>query len=111
MLSESIINEECQIKMNSYQKYKEYRKLWNSQNKEKLCEYQRNQYIKRVDNDPEYRQLLNERVKQRNEKLKLINALDSIKKPRGRPRTGPIKEKKANRQSSFARIDCYNKIT
>ena len=84
---------------NTYDKHKEYRKIWNSQNKDKLCQYQRTQYIKKINTDPEYRQTLNQKVKQRNEKIKLLEKScenETVKPKRGRPRTKPIMAKKAN---------------
>lgn len=58
----------------------EYNKLWRQNNKDKTREQARRHYLKKISEDPEYRQMLNERVKARN---KLLHGA----KPKGRPRT------------------------
>ena len=50
------------------EKAKEYRKLWNLNNKEKMAEYARNYYNKRCSLDPEYKKELCERKKMNNKK-------------------------------------------
>ena len=47
-------------------KKSEYRKKWNSQNKEKMAEYARNYYNKRCSLDPEYKKELCKRKKENN---------------------------------------------
>jgi hypothetical protein len=47
---------------------KEYRKLWNLKNKEKMAEYARKYYNKRCCLDPEYKKVLCERKKENNKK-------------------------------------------
>ena len=54
--------------MNSVNKNKEYRKLWNLKNKEKMAEYARKYYNKRCCLDPEYKKVLCERKKENNKK-------------------------------------------
>ena len=68
--------------LNTYQRYKEYRIKWREENKIKINEHARNMYIHKVETDPEFRGIMNERVKQRNLKLRSTKEI----KPIGRPR-------------------------
>ena len=68
--------------LNTYQKYQEYRIKWSEENKTKVNEQARNSYKLRVETDTEFRNILNERNKQRNIKLRSTKEI----KPIGRPR-------------------------
>lgn len=68
----------------------EYMKQWRAQNKEKVNNYSLKGYIKKINENPDYRNILKERTKQRY--LKLTLEKGEQPKPRGRPRTKPIKE-------------------
>ena len=50
-------------KDNDKETQRQKRKQWNKQNKARLAAYARNNYHRRILEDPEYRQKLNERVK------------------------------------------------
>jgi hypothetical protein len=65
-----------------------YIKQWRAANREKVNNYSINAYIKKIQDKPEYRNVLKERTKQR--KIKMKNGEEV--KPRGRPRKNPIKE-------------------
>ena len=68
--------------LNTYQRYKEYRIKWREENRIKVNEQARNSYKLRVETDTEFRNILNERNKQRNIKLRSTKEI----KPIGRPR-------------------------
>jgi hypothetical protein len=62
------------------------RQLWNKANKDKLAEYARNYYHKRIDADPNYKTMLCERVKSNN-----LKKTETKARP-GRPRKYPVVE-------------------
>jgi len=69
-----------------------YIKLWKQENREKTREQAKRNYIKRISENPEYRNLLNERTKKRQQMKN-----EGIEpRPRGRPKTAEPKEKKPN---------------
>jgi hypothetical protein len=45
---------------------KEIKKKWQLENKDKIAEYAKNYYRKKVDSDPEYKKILCEKRKERN---------------------------------------------
>ena len=64
----------------SIEKTKEYRKLWNLKNKEKMAEYARNYYNKRCSLDKEYKKVLCE-LKKINKKKTGITKNKSVGRP------------------------------
>ena len=72
------------FKQTSQEKYKEYRIKWIQQNKEKINLYAVQQYKKRVNKDPAYREYLNEKSKQRYHLKEKTTNGEPIK--RGRPK-------------------------
>jgi hypothetical protein len=77
----------------TYNKYKDYRKEWALNNKEKINAYAREQYKRHLEKSPENRKKINERILLRYHKKK-AEITPEEKKPRGRPKTKPEKEKK-----------------
>lgn len=67
--------------LNEIDRKKEIKKKWQLENKEKMAQYAKNYYRKKVDSDPEYKKLLCEKRKERNIK----NGTTKTKKL-GRPR-------------------------
>lgn len=59
-----------------------YRQAWMMQNKDRLAEYARKQYHKKVEENPEYRKVLVERTLERRRRLKA----EQEPKPKGRPK-------------------------
>lgn len=80
----TIPNDEINTPATPTNKYKEYRKEWAKQNKDKVNLYANKQYIKRVSTDPEFRMILNERTKARQRRIKEENPTEP--KQRGRPK-------------------------
>jgi hypothetical protein len=76
--------------------YKEQKQLYNKERyqklKEKMKEQTKQYYIKRISENPEYRNLLNERTKKRQQ----MKNEGTEPRPRGRPKTAEPKEKKPN---------------
>lgn len=78
--------------------FKVYRKQWVENNREKLAEYSRKQYLKQVTDNPEYRQVLVARTLERRKRIRGEQGPkpqgrpnkevteEVIKKPTGRPR-------------------------
>ena len=98
----SLIQEnEANINPINHQKYKEYRYKWIQQNKDKLNLYAVNQYKKKINNDPTYREQLNEKAKKRyHDKIKK----DGEPVKRGRPKKiidGPIIKKAIGRPKKY----------
>lgn len=87
----SLLNREEHIK--EYNKNKlEYNKEWNERNKEKVRERAKMNYIKKITDNPEYREILKQKTKERQQKQR-----EGIQtNPIGRPRKHPIREKKPN---------------
>jgi hypothetical protein len=75
--------------LTQYEKYKQYRKEWAKNNRLKINSYAKQQYIKKVQSDPAYRDVCNERVTKRNH---LKTALLDEKPKRGRPRKEIVEE-------------------
>lgn len=75
-----------------YLKKKEYIRAWKQLNKDKMREQAKRNYIKKLNDNPEYRNILNDRTKKRQQKQRD----ETEPKPRGRPRTVEPKEKKPN---------------
>lgn len=69
-----------------------YIKLWKQENREKTREQAKRNYIKRISENPEYRNILNERTKKRHQ----MKNEGTEPRPRGRPKTAEPKEKKPN---------------
>jgi hypothetical protein len=72
-------------------KKKEYIKQWRARNRDKVNNYSLKGYIKKIAENPEYRNVLKERTKQRKLKEKIANGEETTR-PRGRPRKFPKKE-------------------
>ena len=68
--------------------FKEYRKQWVENNREKLAEYSRKQYLKKVTDNPEYRQVLVARTLERRKRVRELEG----PKPIGRPKKEVIEE-------------------
>ena len=76
------------------QKKKEYNKQRYIRDKEKMKESSKRLYIKNVNENPEYRTVMNERSKARHNKNKEL--AETPNRARGRPRVNALKVKKAN---------------
>ena len=76
----------------TYHKYKDYRKEWALNNKDKINAYAREQYKRKLEKKPEDRKKINERVLLRYHKKKAETTPEE-KKTRGRPKTKPEKQK------------------
>ncbi len=92
------INEISNKPKTQYEKYKEYRKLWNSNNRDKINSYAKEQYRKTIESNPEVRKILNDRALTRYNLNRVVlgEEREEEKKKRGRPKTKPQIEKKAN---------------
>jgi len=64
-------------------------------------------YIKKITENPEYRNVLNNRTKARQQKQRLLNP----PKPRGRPKTAEPKQKKPNGRPKKYNIDVLPPIS
>jgi hypothetical protein len=73
-----------QIKKDKLKKQLEYNKLWKDKNRDKTRAQSRRNYEKKILQIPEYRAVLCERVKARNNRLKTEQ--NQTPKPKGRPR-------------------------
>lgn len=73
-----------QIKKDKLKKQLEYNKLWKNKNRDKTRAQSRRNYEKKIIQTPEYRAVLCERVKTRNNRLKMEQGQEP--KKRGRPR-------------------------
>ena len=79
-------------KMKQYKEYKkEYNKQRYNEKKQLILEHQKNYYIQKLTTDPDFRNNLKERTKNRYNKLKETK---TETKPRGRPITKEPKEPK-----------------
>ena len=72
----------------TYNKYKDYRKEWALNNKEKINAYAREQYKRHLEKSTENRKKINERILLRYHKKK-AEITPEEKKPRGRPPKDP----------------------
>lgn len=79
-----IIKDPEQIKKDKLRKQLEYNKLWKDKNRDKTRAQSRRNYEKKIIQTPEYRAILCERVKTRNNRLKIEQ--NQTPKPKGRPR-------------------------
>ena len=73
------------------------RQLWKNNNKQHILEYARQHYIKKVSEDPTYRDKIYEKMKLRN--------IDKLKKPIGRPKK--IKEEETKEKKKAGRPKKY----
>jgi hypothetical protein len=79
-----IIKDPEQIKKDKLKKQLEYNKIWKTKNKDKTRAQSRRNYEKKILQTPEYRAVLCERVKARNNRLKTEQ--NQTPKTKGRPR-------------------------
>ncbi len=91
------VKEQLKEELTKQQKKNEYAKQRYREKTEHIKELNRKAYIKKLQDDPNYRHVLNEKTKQRHQKQKekLLNEGVEIK-PKGRPRKHEQREKKAN---------------
>jgi hypothetical protein len=88
---------------------REYIKQWRARNKEKVNNYSLKSYIKKVTDNPEYRDVLKERTKQRTIKLKLEKC-EEINKKRGRPRKTQNPEMESEAFQGPYKVEFYNQF-
>jgi hypothetical protein len=90
------VKEQLKEKLTKEQK-NEYNKKRYKEKTEHIKELNRKAYIKKLQDDPNYRHVLNEKTKQRHQKQKEKLISEGLEvKPKGRPRKYEQREKKAN---------------
>jgi hypothetical protein len=70
--------------------FSEYRKEWVALNKEKLAGYARKQYLKQVEENPEYRKVLVERTLERRKRLREGQPPKTMGRPKKEPPTEEV---------------------
>ena len=91
------VKEQLKEELTKQQKKNEYAKQRYKEKTEHIKELNRKAYIKKLQDDPNYRHILNEKTKQRHKKQKEKLLSEGIEvKPKGRPRKYEPREKKAN---------------
>jgi Rps23 Pro-64 3,4-dihydroxylase Tpa1-like proline 4-hydroxylase len=91
------IKEELTKEQNRKNKKNEYSRKRYEEKKDHIKELNRKAYLKKLQDNPNYRTILNDRTKKRHQKNKEKLLMDGVEvKPKGRPRKYEPKEKKAN---------------